>query len=542
MFRLTLTEKAVQDKINNVLIKIALDKRRKEKKLLSFIGARGMNGGFRTMKQGFDHKLYIQKQSEKILETAQRFNNKLYLEFGGKLFDDLHASRVLPGFYPDAKIKLLEEMKDQLEVIICINAADIEKNKIRADYGITYDMEVLRMMDNLRARGLSINSVVITLFENQPAAKLFANQLKRKKQQVYFHTKTKGYPTDVDTVVSEEGFGANDYIPTTKPLVVVTAPGPCSGKLGTCLSQMYHEHRRGIESGYAKFETFPVWNLPLKHLVNVAYEASTADLRDSNMIDPYHLQAYGTIAVNYNRDIEVFPILREILLKITGKSIYQSPTDMGVNMIGYAITDEESVRTACRLEIIRRYYKELVIYKKGYGTYDAAERIKLLMNENKIDIGERKCITAANRRIAETNSHCISVEMQDGTIITGRTKGILTASGAVILNAVKHLAKMADKVKLISPEVLEPLLAFKRDIMGFHEDAVLNLKDVLLVLAIGANDDKLIRKAYDQLPLLRGLEAHSTNILNRSDEETFRRLGIQLTSEPVFRSNNLYDQ
>ena len=493
------------------------------------------------MKNCFDNDLYLKLQSEKILERTKKFGGKLYLEFGGKLFDDLHASRVLPGFDPNIKIKLLEKLKDQLEIIICISSFDIEKHKIRADHGITYDMEVLRLIDNLRGVGLSFNSVVITLYENQNAANVFANTLKNRGIKVYFHTKTKGYPTDVETIVSDEGYGANPYIETTKPLVVVTAPGASSGKLATCLSQIYHENKRGIKAGYAKFETFPVWNLPLKHMVNAAYEAATAEIKDVNMIDPFHFEAYKKVTVNYNRDIEVFPVLREILHTIIGKvDIYKSPTDMGVNMVASAITDEAGVIEASRQEIIRRYYRAVVAQKKGIGTTETAERIRIIINEHNIQRAERKCIKAAIDKEIATGSPSVAIELPDGTIITGRKKELISPFTAVVLNTIKHFAKMGDGINLISPNILNPILNYKHNILHYKKP-FLSLRDVLAALAVESRENEFVRSAFETLPMLRGLEAHATYIPDHSDESMFLKLGVNLTCEPNYITSNLFD-
>lgn len=491
-------------------------------------------------KIGFDNEKYLDLQSKRIKERINELGGKLYMEFGGKIFDDLHASRVLPGYDPNIKIKLLQKLKDDMEIIFCINANDIEKNKIRADFGITYDMEVLRLMDALRKIGLSINSVVITLFNGQPAAINFANKLKHHDEKVYFHEYTKGYPTDIDTIVSDEGYGKNPYIETTKPLVVVTAPGPGSGKLATCLSQLYHEYKKGEKVGYAKYETFPVWNLPLKHPVNIAYEAATADLKDINMLDSYHLEAYGKITVNYNRDLEVFPVVKEILRKITGKDLYKSPTDMGVNMVGFCITNDEVVKEASRQEIIRRYYRSIVEYKKGLTSFETAERIKLLMNEIGATTLDRKCVKPALEKEKKSGSPSMAIQLNDGKIITGRNTDLLSASASTILNALKYLANIDDGLKLISPNILEPIVTLKKDILGVQE-SLLSLKDVLIAVSICARDNEIVKFALDKIIELRGCEAHSTHILNPSNEDTLRRLKINITCEDRFLSKNLFD-
>ena len=453
------------------------------------------------MKKGFDNDLYIRLQGEKILERIQKFDNKLYLEFGGKLFDDMHATRVLPGFEADAKCKMLLTLKDQSEIIFVISAADLERNKIRADFGIPYGTDVLRLIDKMRELGLNMNSVVVTQYNDQAAADKFINKLNRHGLKTYIHRKTKGYPTDVDVIVSDEGYGANPYIETSKPLVVVTAPGPGSGKLATCLSQLYHEYKRGVRAGYAKFETFPVWNLPLRHPVNVAYEAATADLGDINMIDPYHLETYGVTTVNYNRDIECFPIVKSILTKITGdENIYNSPTDMGVNMAGFAIVDDEACKEASRQEIIRRYYKAACDYKTGNGSSEAVERILLRMNQNKISA---------------------------------------SACSSAVLNAIKALSSIQDDMLLLSPIVLAPIIELKKEVL--KEDKIkLNLGDVLTALSICAATNPIAEKAMGMLVKLRGCEGHSSCILPESDMRYVRKLGINMTSEPEFGTKDLY--
>lgn len=492
------------------------------------------------MKKGFDNDLYIRLQSEKILERIKKFDNKLYLEFGGKLFDDMHACRVLPGFESDAKCRILMKLKDESEIIFVISAADLERNKIRADFGIPYGTDVLRLIDKMRGLGLNMNSVVVTQYLGQPAADKFINKLKNHGLKTYIHRKTKGYPTEVDVIVSDEGYGANPYIKTTKPLVVVTAPGPGSGKLATCLSQLYHEYKRGVRAGYAKFETFPIWNLPLRHPVNVAYEAATADLGDINMIDPYHLEAYGVTTVNYNRDIECFPIVKSILTKITGdENIYKSPTDMGVNMAGFGIVDDEVCREASRQEIIRRYYKTECDYKTGNVSADAVERIRLLMNENKIDVSERKVTHYALERAEACQSAAVALELQDGKIVTGKSSKLMTACSSAVLNAVKTLSNIADEMLLLSPVVLAPIIRLKKEVL--REDKVkLALGDVLTALSICAATNPIAEKAMDMLVQLRGCDAHASCILPESDISVVRKLGINLTCEPEFGSKDLY--
>ena len=490
------------------------------------------------MKKGFNNEKYVEIQSKKIKEKIKKFD-KLYLEFGGKLFDDYHASRVLPGFEPDSKIKMLLELKKITEIIICINAKDIERKKIRADYGITYDMEVLRLIDEFQNLGLSVNSVVITLYTGKESSKKFINQLEKRNIKTYVHTPTKGYPTDVDVIVSDEGYGANPYIKTTKKLVVVTAPGPSSGKLATCLSQLYHEYKRGVKAGYAKYETFPVWNLPLKHPVNVAYEAATADLKDVNMIDSFHLEKYGITSVNYNRDLAVFPVLKSILHKITGEDIYYSPTDMGVNMIGSCIDDDEAICAASRQEIIRRYYKALCDYKTGDADEEVYKRIKVLMNELEIDpLKERKVIDVARDKSSNEDLPVIAMELANGKIITGKKTEILSPASSLILNAVKELTKIPDDVDLLSKSVLEPILKLKP--LGNHTSNSLNLEEVLIALSICSATNPIVKRALKNLNKLSGLEAHASFMVYNGDLNTLKRLNINLTCDPIFYSNNLF--
>lgn len=491
------------------------------------------------MKQGFDSELYMQKQKEQILKRISQFG-KLYLEFGGKLFDDLHAARVLPGFDKAAKIKLLTSLKDEAELIICISAGDIERNKIRADYGITYGTEVARMIDNISSQGISINSVVITMFEDQQSAVAYKAKLENRGIKVFLHRKTKGYPHDVDTIVSDSGYGANPYIPTTKPLVVVSAPGPGSGKLATCLSQVYHENKRGVNASYAKFETFPIWNLPLLHPVNLAYEAATADLLDVNQIDTFHYDAYGTIAVNYNRDLEAFPVLKAILTKISKSNvIYKSPTDMGVNMAGYCIYDDEAVCEAAKQEIIRRYLKGLVDFKNGLANEKTILRLEFLMSKLSLKVEDRVVVTAAREKEAKTGKPSMAIELDDGRIIRGKGSDNMSASAACVFNAVKVLADIPKSVKLISPDIIAPINRLKKNILK-DKDKALNLEEALLALTICANTDPTAKLALKQLNSLNNLQAHSTCILKETDEEALRKLGINLTSDPKFSSNDLY--
>lgn len=500
-------------------------------------------------KIGFDAQKYIQMQYEHIVERINEgHGERLYLEFGGKLVHDKHAMRVLPGFDENAKIKLLQKLSDQAEVIICVFAGDIATNKTRQDFGITYDLEVMRLIDTFRKYGLSINSVVVTRYEENPAVDMFINKLERRNIKTYKHKYTKGYPTDVDVIVSEEGYGANPYIETTKPLCVVTGPGGGSGKLATCLSQLYHENRRGRKARYAKFETFPVWNIPLKHPINVAYEAATADLKDVNMIDSFHLEAYGVQAVNYNRDLEVFPVVKRIIEKIEGGECeYKSPTDMGVNMVGYGICDDEACREAAKQEIIRRTLIALCDYKKGKVDEASAERVRLLMEEVGAHIDDRKVVPAA-REYAEKkresdeqfeNIVAVSIELHDGVIVTGRNSEIMAAAAAAILNAVKHLAKMADEVHLIAPHVLEGIQDLKRDILQ-QEKTSLNVEEILNALTVSASTNPSAELAVEKLKELRGCKAHCTAILNDKDEQLLGDLGIDITCDPEYSTNNLY--
>ena len=479
------------------------------------------------MKKCFDAEKYLKIQKKKINQRIKMFD-KLYLEFGGKLIDDQHAARTLPGFLPDLKIRLLQELKDNAEVILCVNANAIEKSKIRADHMISYDSEVIRLIQFLRSKGITVNSVVITLFDGQKKAKDFANKLKDYKITPYFHRFTKGYPTDVNTIVSDEGYGANPYIKTTKPLVVVSAPGPCSGKLATSLSQLYHESKRGVNAGYAKFETFPVWSLPLKHPVNIAYEAATADLADKNMIDYFHLEKYGVPAVNYNRDLETFPVLKEILTRITGKTIYYSPTDMGVNVIGECITDDKAVQKAAKDEIVRRYYRALVDLKKGAVTDDVPERIKLLMNELGISESDRivaECADMKREKSGNLPSACIQVGKK---YIVGRKTGYLSPISSTMLNALKVITKIPDEVDLIAPAVLEPILEIKNKTSNFKE-SYLKLGEVLLALSICSTTNPIAKKAMESLDKLAGSEFHCTHMIPDDELVILSNLGINAT-------------
>ncbi len=492
------------------------------------------------MKIGFDNNKYLKTQSENIRKRIDHFGGKLYLEFGGKLFDDFHASRVLPGFHPDSKITMLKELKDQAEIIIAINAADIEKNKVRGDLGITYDMDLLRLIDAFTNNGLYVGSVVLTRFAEQPSAIAYEKKLKALGLKVYRHYPIAGYPSNIPLIVSDEGYGKNDYIETSRPLVVVTAPGPGSGKMATCLSQLYHENKRGIKAGYAKFETFPVWNIPLNHPVNLAYEAATADLDDVNMIDPFHLEAYGTTCVNYNRDVEVFPVLNAIFERISGTSPYKSPTDMGVNMVGYCICDDDACREASKMEIIRRYYQALCEKRKGIGQDAPIYKIELLMKKANITTGDRKCVMAANIKAEQTGAPAAAMEMPDGTILTGKTSPLLGASSALLLNALKHLAGIEDSVELLSPTIIEPIMNLKISHLGGDQTSLLHLNEILIALSIAAVSDEHAAKAIEQLDNLRGLEAHSSVILAQIDEGVFKSLGVNLTCEPKYETSKLY--
>lgn len=489
---------------------------------------------------GFDNEQYMRRQSEQILERIRQSQGKLYLEFGGKLFDDYHAARVLPGFDVNGKVKLLHRLREKAEILLCISAHDIEQNKIRADLGITYDTDVLRLMDNLREMDLLINSVIITQYDGQPGADIFRKQLEFRGVKTYIHRPTKGYPTDVAVIVSEEGYGANPYIPTTRPLVVVTAPGPSSGKMATCLGQLYHEHRRGNKAGYAKFETFPVWNLPLKHPVNMAYEAATADLSDVNMIDPFHLEAYGETTVNYNRDIAVFPVVSTILSKTSDMGMeYRSPTDMGVNMVGLCITDEDAVQEAANQEIIRRHFRLQTDYKLGRVEKAAVKKVEMIMSQLGITVDDRRVVGAALAKMQEKNAHATAIELPGGRIITGRETGLMNAPASALINAIKEMAGVADDLYLISPVVLEPVIKLKKDNLGAHS-LTLNLEEVLICLSICAATNPTAELAVEQLSRLRGCEIHSSYILPESDGNVLRRLGLNSTCEPEFPGKQLY--
>ena len=491
------------------------------------------------MKIGFNNDTYMNEQSARIRQRVNQFGGKLYLEFGGKLFDDYHASRILPGFDVNGKVKLLLKLRDQAEIILCISAKAIENNKVRSDIGITYDMDIMRLIDNLRKMDLYIGAVLITQFSGQPAADTFRKKLEMHGERVYIHTLTKGYPSEIDTIVSPEGYGANPYIETSRPLVVVTAPGPGSGKLATCLSQLYHEHIRGIKAGYAKYETFPIWDLPLQHPVNIAYEAATADLHDVNMIDPFHLSAYGTTTVNYNRDIEAFPVVRTILRRITGEDIYKSPTDMGVNMIGRCITDDEAVKNAACQEVIRRWYQARCAHRKGEGDIEACNRIEFLMSSLSLRATDRKSVEPAVKKASESGRTAVAIELDDGTIVTGKSSELMNDTASAVLNSIKVLAGLSDEILLISPMVLEPIIQLKKDILGSRYP-VLRLEEVLLALSISAATDPTAKTAMDFLPQLRGCEAHCSDIITQSDAATFIKMGINYTCEPQFPTKDLY--
>ena len=491
-------------------------------------------------KLGFDNDKYLKLQSEKIRERINLFGGKLYLEFGGKLFDDFHASRVLPGFAPDSKIKMLIELKDEAEIIIAINTADIEKNKVRGDLGITYDLDVLRLIDAFRGYGLLVGSVVMTRYKDNPIAEAFKKKLEALGIKVYKHYGIAGYPYDIPLIASDEGFGKNEYAETTRSLVVVTAPGPGSGKLATCLSQIYHENKKGIKSGYAKFETFPIWNLPLSHPVNLAYEAATADLADVNMIDPFHLEAYGVTTVNYNRDVEVFPVVRSMLKGILGECPYLSPTDMGVNMAGFAIYDDEAVCRAAKQEVIRRYYNALCNLRKGNDNEIEVHKIELLIRQLAIDVSEeRKSVNSALFRAEETGAPAVAIELNDGKIVTGKTSSLLGASSAGLLNALKAIAGIPKEKDIISEHILRPIQKLKTETLGNHNPR-LHTDEVLIALSVSAVYDDDAKRAIEVLPALKGAEVHSTVILSQVDESTFRKLGMHLSCEPMYQTKKLY--
>ena len=491
------------------------------------------------MKTGFDNEKYLKIQSERIKERIAYFGDKLYLEFGGKLFDDYHASRVLPGFEPDSKLRMLMQLSDMTEIVMVINAGDIEKNKIRGDLGITYDVDVRRLMSEFESRGFLVSSIVITHYTGQEAADLFRERMLRLGVKVYLHYMIPGYPSNVALINSPEGFGKNDYIETTRPLVVVTAPGPGSGKMATCLSQLYHDNVRGIKAGYAKFETFPIWNIPLKHPINLAYEAATADLNDINMIDPFHLEAYGKTAVNYNRDIEIFPVLSAIFEGIYGESIYKSPTDMGVNMVGNCIVDNEVCEEASRQEIIRRYYNATNRVALEKGSENEVYKIEMLMKQAKITVENRRVTVAAVKRAEELQVPCAAIELHNGTIITSKTTDLLGASAALLINALKYLAGADDDLKMIKPEAIVPIQDLKVRFLG-GKNPRLHTDEVLIALTFAGLTDPEAKRALEQLPRLRGCQVHTSVMLSDVDMHIFKRLGVDLTSEPVMTKKRLY--
>lgn len=483
------------------------------------------------MKTGFDNNKYLKMQSEHIMERIKRFDNKLYLEFGGKLFDDFHASRVLPGFAADSKLQMLMQLVDQAEIVMVVSADDIEKNKIRSDLGITYDDDVVRLIDVFRSKGFLLSSVVLTKYTKQHSAILFQQRLENLGIKVYHHYLIPGYPTNVPLIISEDGYGKNDYIETTRPLVVVTAPGPGSGKMSTCLSQLYHEHKRGVRAGYAKFETFPIWNLPLDHPVNLAYEAATADLNDINMIDPFHLKAYGETTVNYNRDVEIFPVLNATFMKIFGESPYSSPTDMGVNMAGNCIIDDEACREASRQEIIRRYYNALTGVAEGKCSQEEVNKISLLMSRENIATTDRNTVTPALEKAKETSAPATAIELNDGTIITGKTGDLLGATSAALLNALKHLANIPHECKILSPDAIAPIQTLKTKYLG-SKNPRLHTDEVLIALSATATDNEYAALALQQLQKLKGCQVHSTVILSQVDIKTLKKLECDVTYEP----------
>lgn len=498
---------------------------------------------------GFDNEKYLAEQSAAILQRAERFGDRLYLEFGGKLLFDYHAARVLPGFDPNVKMTLLQHLKDDADILLCIYAGDIARKKLRADFGITYDVDALKLIDDLREWGLAVRAVIVTRYEEQPAVRMFMNRLERSQIPVYTHKYTRGYPTDVDLIVSDEGYGANERIRTEKPIVVVTGPGPGSGKLATCLSQLYHDHKAGVRSGYAKFETFPIWNLPLKHPVNVAYEAATVDLGDFNMIDPFHLEAYNETAVNYNRDVEIFPVLRRILGRILGDGeVYRSPTDMGVNRAGFAIVDDAVCREAARQEIIRRRFRTRCEYAMGFAEKDAVERIELLMSELGLEASDRRVVLPARKAAEEAKATGkgnkgvyagAALELPNGKIVTGKNSPLMHATSSLIFNAIKELAGIPDAIPLLPPSILESIRALKADMLG-SRSVSMNLEEALIALSISAATNPLAQLAMERLKDLKGCEVHLTHIPSPGDEAGLKRLGVNLTSDPNFPSKNLF--
>ncbi|HDP81263.1 MAG TPA: DUF1846 domain-containing protein [Spirochaetes bacterium] len=502
------------------------------------------------MKNGFDNEKYLNEQKTAILERVDKFGDKLYLEFGGKLMYDYHAARVLPGFDPNVKMRLLQQLSDSADIVLCIYAGDIERRKVRADFGITYDADALKLIDDLKEWGISIRAVVITRFEGQPSAAIFKKTLERRDVRVYTHGYTRGYPTDVDLVVSADGYGANEYIETESPLVVVTGPGPGSGKMATCLSQVYHDHLRGVESGYAKFETFPIWNIPLKHPVNIAYEAATADIGDYNLIDPFHLEAYGEVSINYNRDVESFPVLKRILDRIGGPaSSYRSPTDMGVNRAGFGIVDDGAVRHAARQEVIRRYFRYSCEYTLGYAELETVQRVELLMKEMDVSPEDRAVVGHARRAAQEAREKgkgsegiiCgAAMELADGTIVTGKNSPLLHAATSLILNAIKALAGIPDRIHLLPPHVIESIMKLKKDILGARTLS-LDLEETLIALSISAEANPTAQAAMEKLGELKNREMHMTHMPTQGDDAGLRKLGINCTSESRFSTKNLLD-
>ena len=499
---------------------------------------------------GFDNEKYLKEQVAAIRKRVRKFGNKLYLEFGGKLLFDMHASRVLPGFDPNVKMRLLKKLKDEADIILCIYAGDIERKKIRADFGITYDADAQKLIDDLKDWGITIRAVVITRFQNQPAASIFKNKLERRGIRVYTHPFTKGYPTNVDLIVSDEGYGANEYIETKNRIVIVTGPGPGSGKLATCLSQLYHEYKRGVKAGYAKFETFPIWNIPLKHAVNVAYEAATADIKDYNMIDPFHLEKYQKMTINYNRDIEVFPVLKRVLQKITGgKTIYHSPTDMGVNCAGFGIIDDAAVQEASRQEIIRRFFRYKYEYTMGLVDQESVQRVELLMEEVGVKELDRRVVAPARKSAAEAQTkglgnegiYCgAAIELTDGTIVTGNNTPLMHAASSLMLNALRHLADIPDKIPLLSEDILKAISSLKKDILK-AKSVSLDLDEAMISLSISAATNPVSKLALEKIQELRGCDVHMTHIPTLGDDAGLRRLGINLTTDPNFSTKTLHE-
>ncbi|MCL2712269.1 MAG: DUF1846 domain-containing protein [Methanomassiliicoccaceae archaeon] len=492
-----------------------------------------------SVKNGFDNSKYLVLQSDHIKERISRFGGKLYLEFGGKMFDDFHASRVLPGFEPDSKVNMLTQLKDEAEILIVINSGDIEKNKVRGDTGVTYDMEVLRQIDSLRSRGFIVKSVVLTRYNSQHSAEKFKDRLTSLGMNVYKHYFIPGYPSDVARIVSDKGFGKNEHVITERSLVVVTGPGSGSGKMATCLSQLYHDHKKGIKAGYAKYETFPMWDLPLKHSVNLAYEAATADLNDLNMIDPFHLDSYGKTAVSYNRDIEIFPVLSAMMEKISGSSPYRSPTDMGVNMAGRCIIDNDAVEKASKQEIIRRYYTARCAVREGLGPESSVSKLEMLMKQAGVSADDRKVVRPVLTTAAECDKPVVGIELRDGTIVTGKASPLMCASAAMLLNTLKRLGKIDDSMHLISPSVIEPVREMKTKYLGYDSPR-LQADEILVALSVSATTSPVADAAFRKLPELRGCEAHSSVILASADEKIFRRLGVSITCEPQYLTTNLY--